>query len=120
MDSTAIKLEKKSFAAPDATYPGQLAQMDEVRFGDMSLVLAVWQPGWRWSEHVGAKTGRARCPGTHFTYFVSGHFRTEMEDGTILDCGPGDVLISPPGHDAWVLGDEPVVGFDFQGASRLG
>jgi hypothetical protein len=43
-----------------------------------------------------------------------------MEDGTEFDLGPGDIAITAPGHDAWVLGDEPCVGLDFQGASRIG
>ena len=79
---------------------------------------ATFEPGWRWSEHVRPMVGTDSCQGTHFTYILSGHFRTVMNDGRIDDLGPGDIAITGPGHDAWVVGDEPCVLFDFQGASR--
>ena len=62
--------------------------------------------------------GTESCPGTHFTYVISGRLCTRMDDGSEFDLGPGDIAITASGHDAWVLGDEPCVALDFQGASR--
>lgn len=110
--------ETKSFNAPDETRPLPKAKMEVVHFGDMPVVRATFEPGWRWSEHMRPIAGTERCQGTHFTYVISGRLRTRMDDGTEFDLGPGDVGITRPGHDAWVVGDEPCIGIDFQGASR--
>ncbi len=112
--------QKKSFNTPDEVRTPPKVKMEFISFGDMSLVRATWEPGWRWSEHMSAVAGTASCQGTHFSYIISGRLRTRMDDGTEFDLGPGDVAITAPGHDAWVLGDEPCVAFDFQGASRNG
>jgi len=117
--STAQKSsQKKSFNAPDETHTLPHAQMELVNFGDMSVARAVFEPGWRWSEHMRSLAGTESCQGTHFTYVISGHLRTRMDDGTEFDLGPGDIAITAQGHDAWVLGDEPCIGLDIQGASR--
>ena len=92
--------------------------MDIVTFGDMSIVRMTCEPGWKWSEHMRSIAGTDSCQRPHFTYVISGHFRTVLDDGTVDDLGPGDIAITPPGHDAWVIGDEPCVLFDFQDASR--
>jgi uncharacterized cupin superfamily protein len=65
-------------------------------------------------------SGYGELSSNTFSYIVSGHFRTVMDDSTVDELGPGDIAISPPGHDAMVAGDEPCVLFDFQGASRNG
>lgn len=118
MSTTQKTSQKKSFNAPAEKRTLPNVTMEVVNFGDMSVVRAIWQPGWRWSEHMSPLAGTELCQGTHFTYIVSGHLRTRMEDGTEFDIGPGDVAITAPGHDAWVLGDEPCIGIDFQDASR--
>ncbi|GAC1566707.1 MAG: hypothetical protein NVS3B14_10420 [Ktedonobacteraceae bacterium] len=110
--------QKKSFNTPDETRTPPHTKMEFVNFGDISLVRAIWEPGWRWSEHIRPIAGTQSCQGTHFTYVISGRFRTRMDDGTEFDLGPGDIAITAPGHDAWVLGDEPCVVLDFQDASR--
>jgi quercetin dioxygenase-like cupin family protein len=110
--------QKKSFNAPDQARTLPYVKMETVNFGDMSIVKAIWEPGWRWSEHIKPIAETESCQGTHFTYVISGCLRTRMDDGTEFDLGPGDIAITAPGHDAWVLGDEPCVGLDFQGASR--
>ena len=111
-------LQKKSFNAPDEVRTPTKTKLEFVNFGDMSVVRMICQPGWRWSEHIRPVVGTDSCQGTHFTYVISGCLRTRMDDGTEFDIGPGDIAITAPGHDAWVLGDEPCVGLDFQGASR--
>ena len=118
MSTSQTASQKKSLNTPDETRTPPKAKMEIVHFGDMAIVRATWEPGYRWSEHMKPLAGTERCQGTHFTYIVSGHFRTVMDDGTVDNLGPGDIAITPPGHDAMVVGDEPCVLFDFQGASR--
>jgi hypothetical protein len=110
--------QKKSFNAPDEIRSLPHVKMELVKFGDMPVIRAIFEPGWRWSEDMRPIMGTESCQGTHFTYVISGRLRTRMDDGTEFDLGPGDVAITAPGHDAWVIGDEPCVGIDFQGASR--
>ena len=118
--TTVMKSQKKSFSTPDETRTPAKATMETVKFGDMAIIRMTCQPGWRWSESIKPLAGTDSCQATHFNYVVSGHLRTHMDDGSEFDIGPGDIAIIAPGHDAWVLGDEPVVMLDFQGASRTG
>lgn len=118
MSTTQSTSQKKSFNAPDETRTPPNTRMEVVNFGDMSIIRMTCEPGWKWSEHIKPIAGTESCQGTHFSYVISGHFRTVMNDGTIDDLGPGDIAITPPGHDAWVIGDEPCVILDFQEASR--
>ena len=74
-----------------------------------------FEPGWRWSEHVKPIAGTESCQSLHMGYCISGRMVVRMEDGTEKEIGPGDVLVIPPGHDAWVVGDEPCVQVDFTG-----
>jgi quercetin dioxygenase-like cupin family protein len=102
-------------------------QADEVRpFADKGRVellnmsggvigRATFEPGWRWSEHVKPLAGTESCQASHMGYCVSGRMIVRMDDGTEEEIGPGDVLVIPPGHDGWVVGDEPCVQIDFTG-----
>ena len=119
MSTTQLKSQTKSFNAPDETRTFPNTTMEYVKLGDMTIIKATWQPGYRWTEHMKPSIGKDSCPGTHLTYVISGRLRTRMDDGTEFDLGPGDVAITAPGHDAWVLGDEPCVVLDFGGASKL-
>ena len=74
-----------------------------------------FEPGWRWSEHVKPIAGTESCQAPHMGYCVSGRMVVRMDDGTEKEVGPGDVLVIPPGHDAWVVGDEPCVQVNFTG-----
>ena len=74
-----------------------------------------FEPGWRWSEHVKPIAGTESCQSHHMGYCVSGRMGVRMDDGTEKEIGPGDVIVIPPGHDAWVVGDEPCVQVDFTG-----
>ncbi len=76
------------------------------------------EPGWRWSNDVKPIAGTDLCQAHHFMYQISGRMRVVMADGTEMESGPGDVAVIPPGHDAWVVGDEPVVGVDWGGATN--
>ena len=83
--------------------------------GPMTLGRATYEPGWRWSEHVKPIAGTDSCQAAHFGYVLSGRQKIVMDDGSELEYGPGDVVAIPPGHDGWVVGDEPCVVLDFAG-----
>ena len=76
---------------------------------------ATFEPGWKWSEHVKPIAGTDSCQGAHLGYYVSGRMKVVMDDGEEAEFGPGDFAIIPPGHDAWIVGDEPCVVIDWQG-----
>ncbi|MBP0455018.1 cupin domain-containing protein [Kitasatospora sp. RG8] len=76
---------------------------------------AVFQPGWRWSRHIKPIAGTDSCQASHLGYVVSGRMKIVMDDGEEAEFGPGDFMICPPGHDAWVMGDEPCVALNWQG-----
>ncbi|MGO8946194.1 MAG: cupin domain-containing protein [Ktedonobacterales bacterium] len=105
-------LEKKNFNTPDerSTFPNRTT--DEVRFGDRTVVSVTCHPGWRWSKDNKPAAGTDLCQVNHFFYVISGRARTAMADGTEMEVGPGDVATIPPGHDSWVVGDEPWVFLD--------
>jgi len=86
--------------------------------GGATIGRATYEPGWRWSEHVGAASGERSCSVEHVGMVVSGRNRITMDDGTVIDVGPGDVFYIPPGHDSEVLGDEPYVSLHLVGADR--
>jgi Cupin domain len=79
---------------------------------------ATFQPGWKWSNDVKPIAGTELCQAPHFFYQISGRLRTKMADGQEYESGPGDVAVIPPGHDGWVVGDEPVVIVDWSGATN--
>ncbi len=108
-------LQKKSFDTPDETRSLPKTKVEVVTFGDMTAMKTTFEPGWKWSEHVGPKVGTASCQVPHFGYVISGRMRIVMDDGKEEEVGPGDAVVIPPGHNAWVVGDEPYVGLDFQG-----
>jgi quercetin dioxygenase-like cupin family protein len=72
-------------------------------------------PGWKWSEHVRPIAKTDSCQAAHTGYFVSGRMKVVMDDGQEMEYGPGDFAIMAPGHDAWIVGDEPCVVIDWQG-----
>jgi hypothetical protein len=87
-----------------------------VTLGGMTIGRATYQPGWRWSVDVGAATGDTLCEVEHVGLVVSGCATAAMADGTIHEMRAGDLFYVPPGHDSWVIGDEPYVSLHFLGA----
>jgi hypothetical protein len=110
--------EHKSFQAPDETREFPNGQAEILRIGDSEVGRLVFQPGWRWSVDVQPIAKTSSCQAPHFQYHVRGRLGIRMEDGTEFIAGPGDVTSLPSGHDAWVVGDEPVVVVDWFGASN--
>lgn len=109
------KPEVKNFRNPDEVREFPLGRLELVTIGGVVVGRATFQPGWRWSTSVQPLVKTRSCEAPHFQYQVSGQVHVVMDDGTEFDCGPGDVSLLPMGHDAWVVGDEPVVVVDFQG-----
>ena len=109
------KMALKSFSKPDEMRSFEKGVLELVTIGGATVGRATFQPGWKWSETLKPVAGTASCQAPHFQYHVSGVLRVRMDDGTERDCRAGDVSLLPPGHDAWVVGTEPVVVIDFQG-----
>jgi len=109
------KAEWKNFGTPDEVREFPKGRLELVTVGGATIGRAVLEPGWRWATSVQPIAKTTSCEAPHFQYHVSGVLRVLMDDGTEFDCHPGDISLLPPGHDAWVVGDEPVVLVDFQG-----
>ncbi len=109
------KMELKSFSAPEEVRRFEKGRVELVTVNGALIGRAVFEPGWRWSTSVKPLAKTDSCEAPHFQYHISGTLRIRMDDGTELDCKPGDVSYLPSGHDAWVVGNEPAVIVDFQG-----
>jgi hypothetical protein len=109
------KAEVKSFFKPDEVRNFPLGKLELVTVGGAAVGRATLEPGWRWSSSVRPIVQTMSCEAPHFQYHVSGTLRIAMDDGREFDCNAGDVSLLPTGHDAWVVGSEPVVLVDFQG-----
>jgi quercetin dioxygenase-like cupin family protein len=108
----------RRFDDPDERRTFPLGRLDLVQIGAMSVGRAEYEPGWRWSEHVGAALGKATCDVAHIGIVLSGRNRIEMDDGRVLEIGPGDLFEIGPGHDSVVVGDEPYVSLHLLGAEQ--
>jgi hypothetical protein len=118
MTTTAARTENKTFDQPDETRTFELGQVDLVDIAGAQIGRLTLQPGWRWSDHVKPIAGTDLCLAPHFQYQVQGTLRIRMGDGTEIETYSGAVTAVPEGHDAWVVGDEPVVLVDWWGASN--
>ena len=112
-------LTRKNFDTPDETRPfearhGQARGHQHRRWSRWS---SHFEPGWQWSKHVKPIAGTESCQAPHTGYFVSGRMKVVMDDGEEMEYGPGDFATMAPGHDAWIVGDEPCVVIDWQGFS---
>jgi len=114
------RIQRRSFAEPEETRRfshGALrtVSLDDIVFGEYRM-----EPGWRWSVDVGPVVGSDLCPQHHVGFVLGGHLRAVMEDGTTLDFQAGDAYECPPGHDAWVVGDETFHAIEFTGSRMFG
>jgi hypothetical protein len=109
------KAVRKSFAKPEEVREFPKGRLELVQVGGGMVGRATFQPGWRWSTSLKPMAKTKSCEAPHFQYHVSGVLKIQMDDGTAFEARPGDVTLLPSGHDAWVVGDEPVVVVDFQG-----
>lgn len=109
------KAELKHFDKPDDVREFPQGRLELINIGGATVGRAIFEPGWRWLTSVQPLANTRSCEAPHFQYHVSGVLMVKMDDGTELECHPGDVSLLPSGHDAWVVGDEPAVVVDFQG-----
>ena len=110
-----MQLRRKRFDRPDETRPFLRGRIEVVELGELVIGRAIYEPGWRWSESVKPIAGTESCRYHHVGYVVSGQLQVEMDEGASLLLRPDDVYEIPPGHDAWVVGDEPWVTVDYAG-----
>ncbi|MCU1378486.1 MAG: Cupin 2 conserved barrel domain protein [Acidimicrobiales bacterium] len=107
----------KSFNAPDETRAPDKTTVDVVDLGSAKAARMTMQPGWRWSECIKPVVGGDSCQARHVGMVASGQMHIVHEDGTERDLGPGDAYMIEPGHDAWIVGDEPYVGYEFESST---
>ena len=108
----------RRFDAPDEHRAFEKGYFDLLRIGGMTLGQAVYEPGWKWSSHVGSATGAQYCEVEHVGMVISGRATAAMSNGDVIEMRAGQVFYVPPGHDSWVVGDEPYVSLHFLGASE--
>jgi class 3 adenylate cyclase len=114
------KLQKRNLGAPDELRNVGRGRLEVVEMGDAAFGRVTFPPGFRWSDDVKPIVRTELCEVHHVGYTISGQLHTEMRDGSTLDVGPGDIFEIPPGHDAWVVGDEPWVSVDWTGRRFFG
>jgi len=109
------KAEVMSFGKPSEVRKFPKGKLELIKIGGATVGRAVFEPGWKWSESLQPIAKTKSCEAAHFQYHIAGVLMVMMDDGTKIECRPGDVSLLPSGHDAWVVGDEPAIVVDFQG-----
>ncbi len=105
--------QTKSFKSPDETRPFKgKGKIELLKFGEMTIARATFEPGWRWSENVKPIAQTDSCQANHLTYVLQGRLHVKQNDGTEIEAGPGEAFVAMPGHDAWVVGGEACVAID--------
>jgi len=110
--------ELKKFQNPDEVRTFEKGKLELVNIGGGVVGRLILEPGWRWSKHVQPIAKTEWCEAPHFQYQVSGQLHIKMANGNEFDTGPGDVTSLPSGHDAWVIGQDPVMLVDWYGATE--
>jgi quercetin dioxygenase-like cupin family protein len=105
----------KRFESPDEVREFEKGRFEVVRLGGVTMGRATYEPGWKWSVHVGAGLGKTSCDVEHVGMVVSGCATAAMDSGDVHEMRAGDMFYIPPGHDSWVVGDEPYVSLHFLG-----
>jgi Cupin domain len=114
--SKLSEMEKKSLdSSPDETLTFEKGKVEIAKVGDTTIGRGYFEPGWSWEKSIKpiAKTDSCQLPHTH--YVISGRLKVTLDDGTEEEFGRGDVAYVPPGHNSWVVGNEPLVILDFSG-----
>ncbi len=115
MAKKSLTMQKKTLNSPDEVRTFELGKLELASVGTVTFGRATLNPGWKWSESVKPIVKTEYCEAPHLQYHISGRIRVRMADGMEDEFGPGDISLLPPGHDAWVIGDEPVVVIDVSG-----
>ena len=108
-------MQKKNLGSPDETRSFDKGKIELANFADITIGRATLEPGWSWEKCIKPLDKTESCQVPHTSYMISGRMRIKMDDGSEEEFGPGDVNHIPPGHNAWVVGNEPVVAIDFTG-----
>ena len=109
----------KRFSSPDETRVMTMGKFEIVRVGEMTIGRATYEPGWKWSVHVGPTVGATRCTVEHVGMVLSGTATAAFDDGRVTELRAGELFYIPPvPHDSWVVGDEPYVSLHFLGAEK--
>jgi hypothetical protein len=111
-------LQGKNLNSPDETRSFENGRLDVVQLASVTVGRAVFEPGWKWSEHVKPIAQTESCQVPHVGYVVSGRMGIRMDDGTEQEFGPDDAFVIAPGHDGWTVGDESCVVLDFSGSAE--
>ena len=112
------EIVRKNFDSPEETRNIPKGKVEVINLGDMQAMRATFEPGWKWSECVKPVAGTESCEVAHLGYVLSGKMGVRMDDGSEEEYSSGDVCFIPPGHDAWIVGDESCVMLDFRGAAN--
>jgi Cupin domain len=119
MTTESLDIVLKRFESPDEVRPMIKGKFEIVRIGGMTIGRATYEPGWKWSEHVGPALDAAMCEVEHVGIVISGLGKAAFVDGTVVELRAGDVFHIPPTpHDSWVVGDDPYVSLHFMGADH--
>ena len=108
----------KKFESPDEVRTFEKGKFELVRLGGLTIGRATYEPGWKWSVHVGPSVNARSCLVEHVGMVIAGRAVAAMDDGRIIEMKAGDLFYIPPGHDSWVVGDEPYVSLHFMGADQ--
>jgi hypothetical protein len=108
----------KQFDQPDEVRTFPKGKFELINVGGMTIGRATYEPGWKWSEHVGRAIGKAHCDVEHVGMVVAGCATAAMTDGRVIEMRAGDVFYIPPGHDSWVVGEEAYVSIHLLGAGE--
>jgi hypothetical protein len=111
-------LSRKNHNTPDETRKFDKGKLEVVKLGEFTLGRGTYEPGWKWSVSVKPIVKTDSCQAHHVGYVISGRMAGVMDDGTKWEIGPSDSVDLPPGHDAWTVGNQPVVFIDFMGAAQ--
>jgi mannose-6-phosphate isomerase-like protein (cupin superfamily) len=109
------KSELKAFTTADEVREFPQGRVELLNAGGVRVGRVTFEPGWRWTTSIGPLADTPTCDVRHFFYHLLGTLGVRMDDGTQFECKPGELAILPPGHDAWVVGDEPVVVLELEG-----
>ena len=118
IEVTHDKMQRKTFSVPEERRTFEKGKVELVTMGETTFGRATLEPGWRWSTCVKPIAQTDSCEAPHVQYHVAGRLRVRMDDGSEEEFGPGDVASIPPGHDAWVVGNEAVVVIDISGMTN--
>lgn len=106
----------KRFDKPDEVRTFEKGKFELVNIAGMTIGRATYEPGWKWSVHVGHASGKKSCDVEHIGIVISGRATAAMDNGRVVEMNPGDIFYIAPGHDSWVVGEEPYISLHLLGA----